>query len=295
MVVEGRDANSPSQLLQKIMLPNEEFALACLAYYEEQGFVVNKENGVFAHCPLTRHECETGYYLLWEHHQHQGLLQSKDLDKCCFFAGDALKWLTECNYFPANYFELWDIYEKYSSLNGEIRGKTNKEENLGICNPATHQLSYVIEAKRENGRRVSAQFQREGIGIFDPENKEKVLQGRIKSGRQAVENKTGIHDPSNRELVLKASTYARDNGVGIFDPAHEEKMQQTRQNNGNGAVSNKTGIFAPDYAEKHSEVGRQVLSQRWKSTVDGYVSSAPLVAKHNKANGWDPDARIRIL
>jgi hypothetical protein len=276
------------------MLPNEVFALACLAYYEEQGFVVNKENGIFAHCPLTRHECETGYYLLWEHHQHQGLLQSRDLDKCCFFAGDALKWLRECDYFPDDYFELWGIYEKYTYLSGEMRGKTNKEEKLGICNPATHRLPHVIEAKKENGRKVSAQFQKEGLGIFDPANKEKVIQGSIKSGRQAVERKTGIHDPSNRELVLQASTYARDNGVGVFDPANKEKVIQGSIKSGRQAVENKTGIFAPEYAERRGQVGRQALAQKWQSTVDGYVASAPLVARHNKANGWDPNARVRI-
>jgi hypothetical protein len=262
---------SPPKSLNRIMLPNEEFALACRAYYEEQGIIVNKENGVFAHCPLTRHECETGYYLLWEHHQHQGLLQSRDLDKCCFFAGDALKWLRECDYFPDNYFELWDIYETYTSANGEVRGRVNKEEKLGICNPATHLLPHVIETKRKNGRKISSQFQKEGVGIFDPAKEEEVLQGAIKSGKQAVENKSGIHDPANKDIVLAASVYARDNNLGIFDPENKDKV-----------------------IEGSKKAGRISMAQRWISTVDGYISSAPLVARHNKRNGWDPEARIRI-
>jgi len=101
------------------MLPNEVFALACRAYYDEQGLIVDKTNGHFAHCPLPRGMGETGYYLLWEHHQHQGLLQSRDVGKVCFWAGDAKKWLSTCDYWPDNYFELWDIYEEFVKQNGK--------------------------------------------------------------------------------------------------------------------------------------------------------------------------------
>ena len=114
------------------MLPNEVFALACRAYYEEQGLIVDERNGQFAHSPLTQKECDTGYYLLWEHHQQQGLIQSRDLGKCCFFIGHAKKWLQECDYFPDDYFRLWDIYDTYSKKAAEhfkepeTREKTNK-------------------------------------------------------------------------------------------------------------------------------------------------------------------------
>ena len=109
------------------MLPNEIFALSCRAYYDEQGLIVDKTNGEFAHCPYPEGMGETGYYLLHEHHQQQGLLQSKDLGKCCFFSGDTKKWLRECNYWPDNYFGLWDIYEKYASLNAAKAGKAGSK------------------------------------------------------------------------------------------------------------------------------------------------------------------------
>ncbi len=99
-----------------IMLPNEKFALACREWYAEQGLVVDKTNGEFAHCPYPESMGDTGYYLLHEHHQHQGILQSKDVDRCCFFPGYAKKWLLECKYWPDNYLELWDIYEKYTEI-----------------------------------------------------------------------------------------------------------------------------------------------------------------------------------
>jgi group I intron endonuclease len=39
------------------------------------------------------------------------------------------------------------------------------------------------------------------IGIFNPANKEKVLAGSIKSGKQAVLKKKGIHDPAYAHIV----------------------------------------------------------------------------------------------
>ena len=80
---------------KSIMLPNEKFALERRAYYDSIGLVVDSTNGEFAHSPLTKEECDTGYYLLHGDHQHQGLLQSKDLDKCCFFIAHATKWLED--------------------------------------------------------------------------------------------------------------------------------------------------------------------------------------------------------
>ncbi len=34
--------------------------------------------------------------------------------------------------------------------------------------------------------------------------------------------------------------------------------------------------------------------QLWESTIDGFRSGPGPVANHNKANGWDPNARIRV-
>jgi len=96
------------------MLPNEVFALACRAYYDEQGLIVDETNGEFAHCPLPKGMGDKGYYLLHEHHQQQGLLQSRDVGRRCFWSGDAKRWLESLDYFPNNFFELWDIFEEFS-------------------------------------------------------------------------------------------------------------------------------------------------------------------------------------
>jgi hypothetical protein len=86
------------------------------------------------------------------------LLQSKDVGERCFFPADAKKWLSECEYWPDNYFDLWDIYEKYSSeLSRKNAEKLHSEKN-------------------ENGKSIHA----------------------VKTGTTSFCNKTGIHDPLYR-------------------------------------------------------------------------------------------------
>ena len=100
------------------MLPNEVFALECLARYAREG-LVRDSTWEFAHCPYPGPKGQrnykpgdVGYYLTHQDHQHQGLLQSVDVDRCCFFSGYVDRWLkTE----PPGYEELNVIYKKYIS------------------------------------------------------------------------------------------------------------------------------------------------------------------------------------
>ena len=134
------------------MLPNERFALDCLQRYEENGDIVDASNGQFAHCPQPERYGDKGYYLTWEDHQHQGILQSKDIGECCFFSGDVKKWLLECDPFPENYFELWDIYEEYVRKAAE--NIHAEKDELGRSVNAVKGAKKTHEEKDELGRSV---------------------------------------------------------------------------------------------------------------------------------------------
>jgi hypothetical protein len=223
------------------MLPNEEFALACRAYYDEIGLIVDATNGEFAHSPLTKKECDTGYYLLHGHHQHQGLLQSEDLNKCCFFPYYALKWLKECDYWPENYFDLWAIYEKYSS---DLSRKNVKKTNEKL-----HQ------AKDENGKSLHTL---------------KLHEAKDENGKSLVAVKWG-------KIAGKKIHEAKDeNGKSLHGIRSAKRLNVEKDENGKSLNAVKAS------------------AQVWESTVDGFRANAGNVAQHNRANGWDPNARTRV-
>ena len=95
------------------MLPNERFALSCLQKYAESGDLIDNTNGVFAHCPKPKCEGGTeGVYLTFEDHQIQGVLQSLDFNRCCFFYPDVLKFFISPDVWPDDLFCLWDTAEQ---------------------------------------------------------------------------------------------------------------------------------------------------------------------------------------
>jgi len=102
------------------MLPNEVFALECIARYAREGLVVDSSNGQFAHSPYPNGMGDGGYYLTFEDHQHQGLLQSVDVGRKCFWTGHVKAWL---NTWPPGCFDLWDIYDEFNKLSEETKEK----------------------------------------------------------------------------------------------------------------------------------------------------------------------------
>lgn len=224
------------------MLPNEKFALECRQRYAESGDLIDKDNGVFAHCPVPKCKAGTeGLYLTFEDHQHQGLLQSVDFDECCFFSGDVKYWLNNCDPLPSNWFALWDIYEEFAS-------KQSKEA-----------LARVHTEKDEEGRSKNA----------------------VKAGIAAQAART---PDQRRQFAMKGAA-----------ASHKKKDDQGRSVKSVKAAETTNAIMTAEQKTSRSRKAAATLhKQRWKSTVDGFESTAGAVALHNKARGWDLGARARI-
>jgi hypothetical protein len=273
MGVVTRDAHLPSQSLQIIMLSNEIFALDRRAYYDSIGLIVDSTNGEFAHSPLTRKECDTGYYLLHDDHQYQGLLQSRDLDKCCFFPAHAKNWLKNCDPFPSNFFELWDIYEKYASkLSKENAEKLHeKRDELGRSIAA---MKFHSE-KDESGKSVLAVKGAQALyASLTPEQKSE-------RGKKAVGGLNASLTPEKRSENGRKGAEAANAAL-----TPEQRKERSRKIN---------AVMTPKQKSDRGQKGGKASStQVWQSTVDGFKGRACNVAMHNKANGWDPAARVRI-
>ena len=101
------------------------FVKECLAYYREHG-ITPEPGWQKAHYPVPK--CLGGTETLWlrfEEHQVQGLLQSEEYGLPCFFNGD-VKRMLENTPFRGYWFELWDLYEKWSGV--------LSRENIKKCN-----------------------------------------------------------------------------------------------------------------------------------------------------------------
>ena len=129
------------------MLANEKFALSCIKRYASEGRTIDKTNGVFAHCPAPKCEGGTeGVYLTSEDHQHQGLIQSIDFGRMCFFYPDVKSWLKSADVWPNDFFRLWDLCEYY-------HGQHNKK----ISSEWWDQLSE--DQKREHSQKLKDSYQ----------------------------------------------------------------------------------------------------------------------------------------
>jgi hypothetical protein len=95
-----------------------DFVEGCLAFYEEERLTPEK-GWDKAHYPAPKDLGESTVWMTHNHHQHQGLLQSREYGQCCFHNGDVYRFLTEGPFVPG-WFELWDIYDEYKGFNGKL-------------------------------------------------------------------------------------------------------------------------------------------------------------------------------
>ena len=114
--------------------------------------------------------------------------------------------------------------------------------------------------------------------------------------------------PRTKEMVKMAGVRAVERNLGIHNPEYKDSAEYIEQKVQNGKNSSggrdaflqSKGIHSEEY--KSSEERKKTLrqnakttsSQKWMSTVDGFISTAGAVAMHNRGIGVDPSARVRI-
>jgi len=106
------------------------FVRDCLAYYEEQG-LTPEPGGEWqeAHYPSPRDVGNKTIWMLHDHHQQQGLLQSEEYQRPCFFNADVLRFLTHGPFVPG-WFELHDAYDRWSGYYGAVNLAKISRETL---------------------------------------------------------------------------------------------------------------------------------------------------------------------
>ena len=125
------------------MLPNEVFALECIARYAREGLVVDSSNGQFAHSPYPNGMGDGGYYLTFEDHQKQGLLQSVDVGRQCYFTGDVCQYL---NTKPPGHEELRVIYDEFNKI-PEDQKRGHSQRMSGKFGALNHSSRAIVVIK----------------------------------------------------------------------------------------------------------------------------------------------------
>jgi hypothetical protein len=145
------------------------------------------------------------------------------------------------------------------------QGGTNDPCNLYVCSPSFHRYVWhngetFIEWASVGGKSKTSEQQAKA-GRLGGKSK-KSLEARRRSGCDAVINQTGIHS-----LAYKNS---------------EKYIENKRKAGAAGSVENKL------------KGTRKVNSQKWMSTVDGFISTAAGVVSHHKSLNYPTDARILL-
>lgn len=214
-----------------IMLPNEVFALECRKRYEEQGLIVDKSNGQFAHCPLPKGMGEEGVYLLWGDHQHQGLLQSRDVGRKCYFNGDVKLWLDT---FPEGFFELYEIYDEFNSgKHNPLFGPHTKERKKKISE-ALSGVPKTKEHRKKIGESRSGKCTGENNPNYGRTGKKHPMYGR-----------TGALNPRSRAIIVIKPDGTKLHFVSSVEAARE------------------LGILRPSLC-RHLKSGHVLTRRKWK-------------------------------
>ena len=206
-------------------------------------------------------------------------------------------------------------------------GGTNDPSNLYVCSPSFHRwiwhdgeefIEWAIEggkkAAQKTSRLAHVEKNKEGkskhaMKMAEESHKVKNVEGKsvnaIRAGKEShkVKNEEGksVHAVKNGKKAIKKLHAEKDGlgrsiqGVKNAERLHAEKDELGRSVS--AVTMNEKTHAEKDWQGRSKHAMKRVEemnSQVWESTKDGFRSNAGVVAKHNKAKGWDPNARVKV-
>jgi hypothetical protein len=236
-----------------------------------------------AHHPTPR--CEKGTEtvpLIEGHHFIHDLYQSEDWGRCCFFSGNVKRFLYGEGFLCENWFDLCELYEKWTSVQSRKNGTKSVELGIGIHDPSNR--GNVLEGG-SRGRKAEAVM---GVGIHAPGVSSE-------AGKKSVAMGVGIHDPANKDRVLegnrKGGEAAKEAGAGFHAPG-------VAKEGGRRAVELGVGVHNPKNRQRCLEGSRAAAkvttSQKWGCLVTGHVSNPGGLTCHQRKREIGTHLRCRL-
>jgi hypothetical protein len=191
---------------------------------------------------------------------------------------------------------------------GQRGGQSNAVNKTGFCGRSPEKMS--ADGRKGGNTNV---VNRTGFLSDEWQNSKERREHNRENGEKARDSNAGIHSEEwknseeykelCRRMGSTAGTTLRDQQRGIFSLKWRESEGYTTHQSEAGKTGgkrasetnreNKTGVFGLT-TEQLSENAKKANSQVWESTEDGFRGNAGNVARHNRVNGWNPSARVRV-
>jgi hypothetical protein len=180
---------------------------------------------------------------------------------------------------------------------GKIGGKKVHEAKDGN-GKSLHALNLHKE-KDENGKSLHA------LSMLEKLHEEKDEKGKslvaVKAGNKTHE----ARDEDGKSLhalrtLVKVHEEKDKNGKSLAAVKGATKTNEKKDKNGKSLQGLKNSDRLNEEKDENGKSlaaakgGEKTAAQIWESPIDGFRGNAGNVAKHNRANGWDPNARIRV-
>jgi hypothetical protein len=149
-----------------------------------------------------------------------------------------------------------------------------------------HALKTIVKVHEDKDELGRSKFSMKAAEKLNEDKDEKGRSVNAVKGAEKI-NKI-MHEEKNGEGRSK-------HAVKMGEAAHKDKNEEGKSKH--AVKSAKRLNNERDEEGKSSNAvkgGKAAASQIWQSSVDGFVSSASNVARHNKTRGWDPNARVKI-
>jgi hypothetical protein len=205
-----------------------------------------------------------GTDVIWlrsEDHQVQGLLQSEEYQRPCFYNGDVKAFLDN-NWCP-DWFYLYGLYEKWAGYYSRENIAKIPKETLsanGKANMAKMPEETLAANGKTNGPVNLAKIPKETLSANGKANMAKMPEGTLAA------NAATMNAHENTQKARSANGKA--NAATLNDHENTKKARSA-----NGKATN---------------------SQQWQCLVTGHVSSPGSLSVYQKARGIDTSLRVKL-
>ena len=173
-----------------VMMNQHQWVEGCLNYYKQHDIQIgdpNEGRWEDAHYPLPRSMGDSTVKLLHDHHQIQGVLQSEEVGRCCFYSGDVIRALRRLK-LPQ------PIHNYISSL--RIKWDAHRASNSGFCTS--------LDRQGERGKKGGYTTKSRGVGIFG-----------VPANLHSQNSKIGIKNTNSQKwMCLEDGWISNSGGVG---------------------------------------------------------------------------------